>query len=238
MAGSPSSPPPDPAAALYQGRSGQQYHEGKRGVPALALPWIHRLRAEKFGAWVRPDDRVLELGVGAGWNLAALRCQHRLGCDAADNTAMREQLRAAGIDFVASLEDVPSTSIDVALCHHVLEHLLEPATAMRDLARIVKPGGLLILHVPWEHERRYRHFDPAEPNHHLHGWNVQSLGNLATVLGWHIQHIRMRRYGWDRFAARIAVRVHATERGFRLIRAVLIALNPLLEVELVARRPA
>lgn len=228
--------PPDPAAALYRGESGRAYHEVKRDVPAAALPWVHRLRARKFQSWVRPDVEVFELGVGAGWNLAALRCAGRSGCDAADSPVVREQLARLGIRFVPSLGEVPADSADVVICHHTLEHVLEPVVALAGLERILRPGGRLLLYVPWERERRYGRFDPAEPNHHLHGWNAQSLGNLLTVLGWRIERVGVRRYGYDRFAAKLALRLHVGEPGFRALRALLIALRPLREVELVAVR--
>jgi SAM-dependent methyltransferase len=239
MAGAPSpfSPNPDPAAALYRGDSGRAYHEGKRGLPEAALPWVYRLRARKFQPWVKPESTVVELGVGAGWNLAGLKCARRVGCDAADNPGLQERLRTLGIAFAPDLSGVTEASADVAICHHTLEHLLEPAAALRGLQRILRPDGRLVLHVPWERERRYARFDPSEPNHHLHGWNAQTLGNFATVLGWRIEHLTVRRYGYDRFAANLAHRLRVGEPGFRLLRTTLITLSPLREVELIAAPP-
>lgn len=240
MAGvpSPSSPNPDPASALYRGDSGRAYHEGKRGLPEAALPWVYRLRARKFQPWLKPDATVVELGVGAGWNLAGLKCARRVGCDAADSSGLQERLHRLGISFVPDLSRIADGSADVAICHHTLEHLLEPAAALRELQRILRPGGRLILHVPWERERRYARFNPAEPNHHLHGWNAQTLGNLVTVLGWRIEQLTVRRYGYDRFAASLALKLHVGEPGFHFLRAALITLVPLQEVELVAALPA
>ncbi len=229
--------PSDPdrlAARAYQGEAGRAYHEGKRGVPAPALAWIHALRAAKFQTHVAPTDTVFEFGPGAGWNLAALRCARRVGCDAADFLA--PTLLALGIEFVADAAAFPDASADVVLCHHALEHVLHPATTLSDLRRILKPGGLLLVHVPWEREARYARYRPDDPNHHLHGWNAQTLGNLATVLGWRIESLAVRRYGYDRFAATLAHRFRLGPNGFRLLRALLLAVRPLREVELVARK--
>ncbi len=54
------------------------------------------------------------------------------------------------------------------------------------------------------------------------------------VLGWRIERLGIRRYGYDRLAAKLAVRLRIGESGFRLVRALLITLRPLREVELVA----
>lgn len=224
----------DPASDLYRGASGHAYHEGKRALAPQAEAWVLNLRASKFQRWVRPSDVVFELGVGSGWNLAHLNCARKLGCDAAEFLA--DRLRQLGIEFCRHTADVPTAHADVVLCHQTLEHLLEPAAALRELARIAKPGGRILVHVPWEVERRYARFDPSEPNHHLYHWNAQNLGNLATVLGWTIERLCVRRYGYDRFAANLAARCRLGEGGFRALRAVLVAVRPLREVELIARR--
>lgn len=227
---------PDAAAERYRGAEGRSYHGEKRALSPAAREWVWRLRAEKFQRRIRPTDTVLELGAGAGWNLARLNCARRIGCEVAEFLA--PDLNALGVEFVADIRTVPTEVAEVILCHHALEHLLDPAEGLRQLARVLRPAGLLILHVPWETERRYGRFNPAEPNHHLFHWNAQNLGNLATVLGWKIERVGVRRYGYDRFAAQTALRLHLGEAGFRLLRRLCLALRPLKEVELIARRPA
>jgi SAM-dependent methyltransferase len=229
------SAPADAAAELYRGKSGTSYHEGKRGLAPQAQEWVYRLRAEKFQHWVSETDSVFEYGVGAGWNLARLRCRRRIGFDAADFLA--ERVKALGIEFVPGTAALADGSVEVVICHQTLEHLLEPVVALRDMARLLTRTGRLVLHVPWEVERRYARYDPNEPNHHLYHWNAQNLGNLMAVLGWRIEAVRVRRYGYDRFAANLAARLRCGNAGFRLIRAAMVALRPLREVELVARRP-
>ncbi|MBL9128438.1 MAG: class I SAM-dependent methyltransferase, partial [Verrucomicrobiales bacterium] len=187
-------------------------------------------------AWVSPTAGVLVLGGGAGWNLAMLRCARKLGTDAAGFLASR--VEALGIEFVGDIGSVGTASVDAVVCHHALEHVLEPVAALREMARVLKPEGRLMLHVPWEVERRYARHDAGEPNHHLYHWNAQNLGNLMAVLGWRADSVRVRSYGYDRFAANLAVRLRLGENGFRGIRRCLIALRPLREVEWIGRPPA
>ncbi|HEY9488094.1 MAG TPA: class I SAM-dependent methyltransferase [Chryseosolibacter sp.] len=40
---------------------------------------------------------------------------------------------------------------DVVLCNHVLEHVTDDVLAMREIARVLKPGGFAILQVPFFH---------------------------------------------------------------------------------------
>lgn len=226
--------PADPAAVIYRGEQGKAYHDGKRQLRPDALPWVMAMRAEKFQRHVSRTDIVFEYGVGSGWNLGKLECARKIGCDAA--TFLRERVQALGVEFVENTAKVASECVDVAICHQTLEHVLEPASCLAELARILKPGGMLIIHVPWERERRYFWYDPTEPNHHLYTWNAQTLGNLLEVAGFAVESVTVRRYGWDRFAANAASRLGLGERGFRLLRWLMIALRPLMEVEGVARK--
>src|SRR5213075_402046 len=94
----PAQPVTDPAARFYHGTAGEAYHEHKRALRPGALPWVMALRAEKFQRHVRAEHVVLELGVGAGWNLGRLRCARRIGCDTSE--FLSERVTALGIEFV------------------------------------------------------------------------------------------------------------------------------------------
>jgi len=65
----------------YRGEEGANYHQNKRAIPATAYPWVAKMRAAKFAGFIQNEDRVLEYGVGSGWNLALLNCRRKLGYD-------------------------------------------------------------------------------------------------------------------------------------------------------------
>lgn len=226
--------PDNSAARHYQGEAGRAYHEGKRGIPAEAFPWVARLRAEKFAPHIRPDDTVVEFGVGSGWNLSELECARRIGFDVSD--FLEPSLRERGIEFVRDSAALADASADVVICHHMLEHALNPAASLVENRRILKPGGKLLLCVPFEKERRYRRYDPAEPNHHLFSWNVQTLGNLVTECGFKLESAGIGQFGYDRAASVWACKLKLGEGGFRLLRSLAHLLVPAAEVRVVATR--
>ena len=223
---------PDPVQH-YQGAAGHRYHEVKRGLPAAALPWMIRARAEKLQPLIGPADVVLEYGVGAGWNLAGLRCARRIGLDVSD--FLRAEVEGHGIEFVTETRPLAEQCVDVVLCHHALEHVLEPVAALVEMRRLLKPDGRLLLWVPFEDEWRHRRFERGEQNHHLYSWNPQTLGNLVEACGFRVQEAGLARYGWDRFAADWAVRMGLGEAGFRRLRRLLVTLRPLREVRILAQ---
>ncbi|HLW17875.1 MAG TPA: methyltransferase domain-containing protein [Actinomycetota bacterium] len=48
----------------------------------------------------------------------------------------------------------PTGCFDAIVCSHVLEHIADDRTAMKELARILRPGGWALLMVPFYPERR------------------------------------------------------------------------------------
>lgn len=135
---------------------------GRRRV--IADRW--RVYASMIAAWVgqqRPGAtarlRVLDAGCGDGINLAGLHDlarQHRwllepVGVDY--NPLRLGRARAQGTPVQqASLYALPyrTGAFDVVLCSHVLEHVPDLATALSELHRVLRRGGLLIVAVPNE----------------------------------------------------------------------------------------
>ena len=55
----------------------------------------------------------------------------------------------------------PDDTFDAILCIHVLEHVPDDRAAMRELARVLKPGGWAIVMVPIALDRPETHEDPS-----------------------------------------------------------------------------
>ncbi len=56
---------------------------------------------------------------------------------------------------------LPDASYDVVMAHHVLEHIPDDRAAMRELFRILAPGGIAILSVPINASRHETYENPA-----------------------------------------------------------------------------
>ena len=56
-----------------------------------------------------------------------------------------------GVDLVASAYDIPfeDNSFEIVLCLSVLEHLEDPKKALREMHRVLKPNGTILVSVPF-----------------------------------------------------------------------------------------
>jgi SAM-dependent methyltransferase len=150
---------------------------------------------------------------------------------------LEPSLRALGIEFVADTKVLQDAFADVVICHHTLEHVLQPPDVLEEIRRLLKPGGRLLLYVPLEREAQYEHFRSDEPNHHLYSWNVQTLGNLVTEAGFQVSQAGIGEFGYSRFSAEWAAKLHLGEAGFRGLRRLLHLIRPGFEVRIVAVKP-
>ncbi|MEU4657804.1 methyltransferase domain-containing protein [Streptomyces sp. NPDC023723] len=143
---------------------------------------------------LRPGDRVLDAGCGTGRALAPLRAA--VGASGvvigADLTpAMLRAARRAGRDregrlLLTDVARLPlrSRTLDAVFAAGLIAHLPDPGENLRELARVVRPDGVLALFHPIGRAalaaRQGRRLTPddlrAEPN----------LRRLLAASGWHL----------------------------------------------------
>lgn len=91
-------------------------------------------------------------------------------------------------DITADLTDLPfvDNTFDMLICNHVLEHIPEDRKAMSEIYRVLKPGGMAILQVPYEADREKTFTDDS----------ITDPKERAKIFG---QYDHVRIYGMDYF---------------------------------------
>ncbi|MBI4893955.1 MAG: class I SAM-dependent methyltransferase [Acidobacteria bacterium] len=95
--------------------------------------------------------RVLDAGAGEGQYSEHFRRQRYTGVDLGIGDAAWSYAR---LDAIADLTALPfrAGTFDAALSIVTLEHLRDPLAALRETARVLAPGGVLLLVAPMEWE--------------------------------------------------------------------------------------
>ncbi|MBL8921452.1 MAG: methyltransferase domain-containing protein [Myxococcaceae bacterium] len=186
--------------------------------------WAHRVRKctrqLRDCLVVTPAARVvLDVGCSAGYVLAAAR---RLGLEPVGvdiSTFAVELCREKGFRAeLGSLSKLPleDASVDIATLKHTLEHVPDPLAGLRELFRVLRPGGALLVVVPdadkWKIALMPRLGRDLRPE--LRGWQHHvyfSSKTLALALeraGFEVAHRHKavfrptapRLFEWPRFA--------------------------------------
>ncbi|MBA4805595.1 MAG: metalloregulator ArsR/SmtB family transcription factor [Brevundimonas sp.] len=158
-----------------------------------------------------PFERVVDLGTGSGRMLTLLggRARMAVGLDLSQNmlNIARSNVARAGLDRVELRHGdifstrLPEQSADLVIIHQVLHYLADPAAAVAEAARLVAPGGRLLIvdfaphtleHLRDEHQHRRLGFGDEEMRRWLAAAGLTPLAPIAlppdteglTVLIW------------------------------------------------------
>ena len=118
--------------------------------PDIRQNWDDRMFRERILASLRSTDHLLDLGAGAGiiTEMAFRGIAARVaGIDLDERVLQNPMLDEAK---VAGAEAIPyeDESFDTVFCDNVLEHLLDPQLAFREVSRVLRKGGRFLGKTP------------------------------------------------------------------------------------------
>ncbi|HAW49226.1 MAG TPA: SAM-dependent methyltransferase [Roseovarius sp.] len=155
-------------APVYDATFGKITHAGRRA----AVAYINARGGE-----------VLEVGVGTGLSLETYNSALCVtGMDYSEDMLRKARARVAklGLDHVAELRQMdarslefPDASFDTVAAMHVLSVVPEPERVMAEIARVLRPGGQVVITNHFRHERG------------VWAGLARAAAPLERVLGWH-----------------------------------------------------
>jgi SAM-dependent methyltransferase len=163
--------------AILAGDEHHWWYRGRRRV----------LHAELDRIALAPDARILDAGCGSGRMLDELRpLGHVCGIDA-NADAVAATRRRGHVARLCEIERMPfaDASFDLVTCLDVIEHTSDDRRTLRELRRVTRPGGFLVVTVP-AYQALWSAHDVV--NGHYRRYRVPDLRAAAQEAGW--SHVR------------------------------------------------
>ncbi|HET9719139.1 MAG TPA: class I SAM-dependent methyltransferase [Solirubrobacteraceae bacterium] len=136
------------------------------------------------------NTHALDAGCGSGRTLEELsrRCASVAGLEL--NPEAAEVARGRG-DFeirTGRVEELPweARSFDLITCLDVIEHTPDDTVALRELRRVSRPGGWLLITVPAYQSLWSTH---DEMNHHYRRYSRRRLARAINEAGWQLERM-------------------------------------------------
>lgn len=134
-----------------------RYETARRVLPDRLRRYIYSFEAmiedavNGLAASLPAGSRVLDAGAGEGQYSGYFRQHRYTGVDLGVGDTAWDY---GALDAIADLNQLPfrDDTFDGSLNIVTLEHLKEPKLALREIARVLKPGGLLLIVAPHEWE--------------------------------------------------------------------------------------
>ena len=92
-------------------------------------------------------------------------------------------------DFIADVQfDItniskPDESYDLIICYHILEHVIEDVKAMKELYRILKPNGTIIIQTPFKDGKIYEDYSIQSETERLKHFGQEDHVRIYSVDG-------------------------------------------------------
>lgn len=171
-------------------RSWARYsYDGTGVIGRLMASLMGKNEAIESVARARPSlaAAILDVGCGSG---DLLRLLHGLGFSnlaGADPFLPADLTTPEGIQISKQDLSQMQGAFEIVMLHHSFEHMTEPVAILAHAARLLKPGGLLIIRVPVAASFAWKHYGvnwvQLDPPRHIFLPSVKSMELLAERSG-------------------------------------------------------
>lgn len=181
----------DGVSEHYVGQQGEAYFTWQNSHADTA----GCIQARLYSQHLSGSGTLVDFGAGGGGLLNALRADTKIAVE--PNPVAREHCRSVfGIRAVEGLEVLADDSADAVISNHCLEHVPHPIAALKEMRRVLKPGGVCVICLPIDDWRVQRTYSPQDINHHLHTWTPLLFGHTLSEAGFTVVGIGIVTEAW------------------------------------------
>lgn len=188
------------AGLAYGYKAKTSFSERLLAIPVYLMPFLKEqviasgfmhLRGERLG-------KLLEIGCGngsllsnlrdLGWEVEGLDFDPAAVESARSNWGLNVQLGSLESQYYAD------NQFDAIVMSHVIEHLHDPLSLLRECYRIIKPGGTIVISTPNIESNGSEKFQSSwlslDPPRHLYLFSMKTLKQIAEKAGFFNSSIR------------------------------------------------
>jgi 2-polyprenyl-3-methyl-5-hydroxy-6-metoxy-1,4-benzoquinol methylase len=166
------------------------------------------------------DKRILDVGCGNGYflSVAAEKSKRCYGAEFSEKLRRFTEEKTGCKVYDKTLDQLPAEGFDIITLFDLIEHIPEPVRFMKDVDRILAPGGYILIFTPVFDSFGIRVMGPyssiVDPTEHVLLFTMSSLAYLGRQFGYEIVYAETQ--GLD-VANILAMRQYKGEAADRIL---------------------
>ncbi len=192
---------PQPSADLlpkyYQSEDYISHTDGARNLFEKSYQLIKRVALRKkvalIDSLVKKPGELLDLGCGTGDFLLTAKQGGWKTFGTEPGDAARKLAQSKGLEVSLDSQLFAHGSFDIITMWHVLEHVPDPDSQMREILRLLRSDGYVLIAVPnfKSHDAKHygRHWAAYDVPRHLWHFSRKSIDNLARRHGMEVTKV-------------------------------------------------
>ncbi len=177
----------------YQ-KDAEFFDYSRTGIPAITKHELRRLHESVIRETEGEMEIILDVGCGNGWVSKKLIPLGKkvISMDISTENplkAIRDLKHENHAGLIADAYNIPlkESSVDCVIASEILEHVPDPRTLISGFVRLLKPGGKLIITVPYNENIEYNlcvHCNRPTPRYaHLNSFNEHNISQFIPDKG-------------------------------------------------------
>ncbi|NJY61480.1 class I SAM-dependent methyltransferase [Salinimicrobium sp. CDJ15-81-2] len=184
-------PENDKLSEYYKSENYISHTDSKRSFLDKVYQKVKNLMLQKKINWIEKSHsgkgRILDIGAGTGDFLVAAKNAgwETLGLE--PNLGARKLAAKKGVELIEDIYSLPDSHFDVITMWHVLEHVPDLDWQLKELDRILKPDGLLVIAVPnyksYDAQKYKEHWAAYDVPRHLYHFSPEAMRKIFQQKG-------------------------------------------------------
>lgn len=184
-------PEKDKLAKYYKSEKYISHTDSETGFIDKIYQQIKSIMLQKKIKWIekiKPEQgKILDIGAGTGDFLLKAKEKGWQTFGVEPNSGARKLSAKKGVDLIGNISPLPDHHFDVITMWHVLEHVPDLEQQIKDLDRLLKPKGLLIIAVPnfksYDAQKYKEHWAAYDVPRHLYHFSPESILQIFEPAG-------------------------------------------------------